>query len=420
MSKREFLSAKEAAALLGVSLPTLYAYVSRGLLHSEPVVPGERRRRYRRSEVEGLMARHKARRDPGHAARTALDFGAPVLDSALTLIQDGGLYYRGHSVIALARTRTLEDIAELLWTGTLPAAGAAGRRFEPPLLPPSSWPRQLEGLHPLERFQVLLPLASHRDPQSYALTPTALLASGERILRLGAASALPQSQLPTLREALKTARVAQLLQAAWTPDRPWAERLFDSALVLCADHELNVSSFTARCVASAQSTLYDAVTAGLCALRGLRHGGGSQNVEIWLDGLRNAVPRVEAKSIRAVLARQLKQGSRLAGFGHTLYPEGDPRGKVLLKILAESPVDSQWRDLIPCIAEQVEALTGVLPNIDFALASLSRGLGLETGTALTLFGLARIVGWIGQACEQYPLQRLIRPRARYVGPTPRD
>ncbi len=193
--------------------------------------------------------------------------------------------------------------------------------------------------------------------------------------------------------------------AAWGLDDDGAEWV-RRALVLTADHELNASGFTARCVASTGASLRAAVIGGLAALSGSRHGGTTARVEALWDGLaRDDAP---APSLR----RHLEGADGLPGFGHPLYPRGDPRAEALLAPLLRG--DPRLRDLVAA----AEALTGRRPSIDFALVALRRRLGLERGSAFGLFALGRSIGWIAHALEQRRSGQLIRPRAVYVGPEP--
>src|SRR5438552_17797203 len=120
-AKGRWMSATEACAMLRVNCATLYAYVSRGRIRSQPTAGSSRERVYARDDVEGLRRRAEARRDPEKAAARALQWGVPVLESSITLIDGRGLYYRGHDVVALARTRSLEEVAALIWTGRFDA-----------------------------------------------------------------------------------------------------------------------------------------------------------------------------------------------------------------------------------------------------------------------------------------------------------
>jgi len=175
--------------------------------------------------------------------------------------------------------------------------------------------------------------------------------------------------------------------------------------VLCADHELNASSFTARCVASTGASLRAAVIGGLAALSGSRHGGVTARVESFWRGL-------EAAGLPAQLRRRLAAGEEIPGFGHPLYPDGDPRAIAILdRVVPRYP---PARSLIAA----VEDLTGQRPNIDFALVALRRFLRLPEGGAFGLFALGRSVCWIAHALEQRETGQLIRPRAVYTGPAP--
>ena len=162
MAKDQYLTVQEATKELGVSAATLYAYVSRGLIRSEPVDGKKRVRRYHREDLQRLKERKELRRNPAKLAEQALHWGAPVLESAITLIANGRLYYRGHDVLALAATRTVEEVAGLIWLGTpevdVPPLFAAANRTLPPRC--SAVRQQLSGLPLTELFHALLPVAA--------------------------------------------------------------------------------------------------------------------------------------------------------------------------------------------------------------------------------------------------------------------
>jgi citrate synthase len=207
--------------------------------------------------------------------------------------------------------------------------------------------------------------------------------------------------------------IAQTLAQSWMPGQPSkVTRLLNAALILLADHELNVSSFTARCVASAGATPYEVVTAGLAALQGAKHGGTVNRVEALLDEIQRP-----ANAAR-VLSRRLKRGDDIPGFGHRLYPGGDPRARMLLELMAETISRSPALSLSRAVIQEAKALIGEEPNSDFALAVLARLLNLPEGYGLGIFALGRTIGWLAHAIEQYQSDRIIRPRARYVGHLP--
>ncbi len=406
MKQPTYLTAQEAARLLEIQVPTLYAYVSRGLIRSEETEGKSRARRYLAADVAALRARKEMRRDPARAAESALHFGAPVLESAITLIENGRFYYRGHDAITLAGERPFAEVAALIWTGSLDTEWLAA--VAPPDLPPVD----LAGLAPIEAFQAALPLAAVRDWTAYDLSPTAVAQTGARILNLLTAVFTNQPTSQPTNQPTAYAPIPHRLQQTLAPHRPHAAALFNAALILCADHELNVSSFTARCVASAGSTPYAVVGAGLAALQGPKHGGYTERVAA-LFGEAGAPERAAA-----TIASRLRRGEGIPGFGHPLYPDGDPRGRALLDQVTAVCGESPAVLLAQALETAVWQTIGLRPTIDFGLVVLARALDLPPGAALGLFALGRTVGWIGHALEQYQLDQMIRPRARYIGPSP--
>ena len=396
-----YLSARQAAAALGITRATLYAYTSRGHLRSETVPGRHKERRYHREDVERLRERKETRRDPAKAAARGLHWGGPVLESSVTLIHDGRFFYRGHDALALARTATLEDIAALLW-------GADEHERKQLFTERCPLPRrQLASIRsvtadPLSRVQAALPVAGAADIGSYDLSPGAVRLTGARILRL----------VTTVLAGDDSDQPAHLaLQATWAPrKRPVAE-VIRTALVLCADHELNVSAFTARCAASAGASPYHVVAAALATFRGYRHGGAADRV---LALLRHANTTGDA---RELVADRLRRGEGLPGFGHRLYRDGDPRAAALLRLAEASGNSTHWTRVQNFLRASARALHE-RPNLDFGLAAMTTAYGLPEVAPPLLFALGRTVGWIAHAIEEYASGEVIRPRARYTGPVP--
>jgi len=405
-----YLTAQQTAAALGVTLPTLYAYVSRGLIGSESV-PGEpRARRYRREEVERLQARQELRRHPEQAAPRALAWGEPVLDSALTLIDGRRLYYRGRDAVELSRRLSVEQVAALLWTGDEAAASelfaAAGQAEDGAAISSAIAPL----LSPVERLQAWLPLAGAADDAAWDLRPQAVARCGARILA-GATAVIAG-------HPLHQEGIATTLAVGWRARGRRARAALSAALTLCADHELNVSTFAARCAASAEATPWDAVAAGLAALKGRRHGGESFRMDALLRAVaaEGSSPTAAATAISA----WLRSGERLPGFGHRLYPAGDPRAAELLDLAERAASASPALRRAQALRDAVRELTGELPNLDFGIAALAAALRLPAGAPQAIFALGRTIGWIAHAIEEYGRNALIRPRARYVGPPPQS
>ncbi|HEV3196568.1 MAG TPA: citrate synthase family protein [Bryobacteraceae bacterium] len=396
------LTARAAADALGVTRATLYAYTSRGQLRSEPVPGQPRERRYCREDIQRLRERKEARRDPAKAAARGLDWGSPVLESGITLIQDGKLYYRGQDVSKLARERTLEDVAELLWAAE---PVERGRLFDQRcVLSPGHLARLRACVKdgPLSLLQAALPLAGAIDLASYDLRPEGVRQTGARIVGLLTTMlAGRHSELP----------IHRALQALWAPKKLAASEVIRTALVLSADHELNVSAFVARCAASAGASPYDVVSAALATLKGHRHGGASERLSAVFTEAR------APERPRTVLANRLRRGETIPGFGHPLYPNGDPRAALLLKMAEAAGNREEWR-LVRQLARAGSELLNAPPNLDFGLVAVARTYGLPEYAPVILFALGRTIGWIGHAIEQYASGKLIRPRARYTGPPP--
>ena len=394
-----YLTSRRAAEELGISAATLYAYVSRGLIRSE--ADNGRSRRYLADDVRRLKERKRQRQDPARVAEGALHWGTPVLESGITRISGGRFYYRGRDVLSLAAENTIEQVASLIWTGDI--SGEADI-FQGVSVLPASFDiasESLRSLAPVGLFQALLPLAAVGDAASYDLRPLSVARTGVRILRFLTAVAAGGDALE--------GGVSRTLQRAWTPLLPEAVALLDAALILCADHELPVSTFAARCVASSGATPYAVATAGLAAVQGVKHGGAIELTETFLG-------EVEASGdARGVIAGRLRRGERVPGFGHSLYPEGDPRGAALLGLVEKVLPQSPSVGLSGEVAREAHNLIGERPTVDFGLATLARALELPSGSAVALFALGRTVGWIGHAIEQYESDAIIRPRARYVG-----
>lgn len=412
-----YLSAEDACALLGIKAATLYAYVSRGLIRSESSDDSSRERRYLTEDVEALARRKAERKDPATVARSALDWGSPLLDSELTLIDGHRLYYRGLDATVLAREWSLEEVAALLWLDDGAAAQkiftAAEQRFSRDTIhgvhPDIITQVGSLGLPPLNAMQVALALAVEEDVRAFDLSRESVAQTGARILHLLTATVITSEN----RLVDADGNTAQILAQAWQVD---AVALLNAALVLCADHELNASSFAGRITASAEATPYAVVLAGLAALSGVRHGAHTARVRALLE----SIPSPE--QARPVLWDRLRRGEDIPGFGHRLYPEGDPRAETLLGLLQEIPARTPFmasaRERIDAARSEGELLTGKLVSVDFALVALELTLGLPRGSALTLFALGRTVGWIAHAIEQYESGQLLRPRARYTGRAP--
>jgi citrate synthase len=412
----EFLSAKEAARLLDVKLPTVYAYTSRGLIQSVPGGKG-RARRYRRSDLERLCARRDARAGHGPVAAAALRQGEPVLDSAITMISlERGPLYRGRAAIDLAREgRSFEWVAEGLWSGDW------SERPEPESWRPDGLGFDLEGLlqvlparvGPLSVMSVVISLLAARDPGRFSWHPDPVLTRVRGLMRrcvavlaLGRPGGDPAEAIAA---SLAAPNLAIGIGAAFS--RVLAEdeqRTLNQALVLAADHELNASTFAARVVASTGADVYGCLSAALAALSGPRHGGAADRVDALL------VEAGPADRVEQVVHDRQRRGEVIEGFAHPIYaPHADPRGTLLIEIARELRGSSPEVQSVLALVDAMQQGGFGGPSIDVGLVAVARALALPLGSATALFAVGRTVGWVAHSLEQYEAGYLLRPRARY-------
>lgn len=388
------LSALDAARLLGVSLPTLYSYVSRGLLAS--VSNGaSRRKRYPQEDVLRLAARRSDAKRGGQTAVAAMHWGLPVLETQISHILDGRLLYRGCDATALAQHATLEAVACLLWDDN------ASNYFQQdaPALPQGL--ASAPDATPLMRAMLAMATLAQHLPMA-----TDILQSGPGLMRILAAA--------LLQTAPSAQPLHRQLAQAWNADAEQTE-LLRATLVLLADHELNTSTFAVRCVASTGASLPAALGAGLAALSGDKHGGGSAAARRMLT---QALAAPDAKD--AIGNYYTTIAPEFAGFGHPLYPHGDPRAAYLLERLSAMSTEHSLLRAILAACTAAGELLDARPNADLALAAMELAFGWPEGAGMSVFALARSAGWIAHAAEQAASAALIRPRARYIGRHQRD
>jgi citrate synthase len=314
-------------------------------------------------------------------AADAIAWGEPVLASAITTVADGRLRYRGRDAASLAETETLESVARLLRGGH----GAAMRRTlrpQPPALP------------------------SMRERAFAALAARAATAPAGREMASSALACEAATLLDVLADAftgeIGGGAIHERLGRAWDCG-PAGIDLLRRALVLLADHELNPSTFACRVAASTGASLAACALAGLATLSGPLHGGA-------VAGVGRLAEEAEKVGTDEAVAARLAHGVSAPGFGHPLYPDGDPRAQALLRAFAApAPLEA--------LRQAMESATGQHDNVDFALFALAGALSLPPDAPFALFATARCAGWTAHAMEQIANGEVIRPRARYVGLT---
>lgn len=390
------MTSDQAARRLGVKPETLYAYVSRGLIRSERV-PGQRRSRFHRADVE----RHAARsRRGGRAGGLEV-----VIETGLTLLDPGGrLHYRGWDAVEAATTAGFEPVASWLWTGAAdpetfvapPGAVAAARAAVD----------SLGHLPPVDRWRSALAPVRHHDPLRGDRRPVAVAATGRGLIA-ALVELLPVHGVDPGADAALAARLWPRLTAA--PPSHRRLRVLDAALVVLADHELATSTLAARLAASTHADPYLVVEAGLAVLGGPLHGGAASRARTLL---RDAGRRGAA----GAMGDLLDAGQRIPGLGHAVYEHRDPRATLLLHLLAEAGDRPAALDAVLDVAS---ARSLPFPNVDLALAGMAETYTMIEGATEAIFATARTVGWLAHAIEEYEHVLRFRTRAAYVGPRPR-
>jgi citrate synthase len=382
-----WMTAAEALKVLNVRPQTLYANVSRGKIRAKTDDADPRRSLYHRDDIARMAQRSNGRRKLDVVSAQAMQWGDPVLPSAISTVHNGRLFYRGQDAAELSATATLEEIAVLLWQS---------EPGQPPSLPLADSTAPIGTDSALGAGLLALAQRSAGDPPTLGRPAADLRAEAACVL-----ATLTQAMAGAPPPGDDACTISQRLAQAW--QRPDAEDMIRRALVLMADHELNASTFALRVAISTGASLAAGVLAGFTTLTGPLHGGASAE----FARLTEAANRQGAE---AAVGQWLASGRPLPAFGHPLYPEGDPRARILLNLLPKM-------EPYATLAAAAEAQAGELPNIDFALTLLAAAHQLPDDAPFILFALGRCVGWLAHALEQVQANRPIRPRARYVGPS---
>ncbi len=400
----DWIGAAEAAQRLGIKQASLYSYVSRGIL-TRRAGPDGRASLFEPGEVAGLARRGRPRREPGAEL---------FIETALTEIAGDRPWYRGHDATALAGSRTFEEVASLLWTGSLDGAGTPWRATNEAIAAGTAAQAALPaGTLALERLQVIVPALAATDPLRLQLDPPAVVAAA-RALIAGLVGCLPPAAarraglvIPLDRQSI-AARLAARLSPH--PEQAGLTDVMQAALVLLADHELAASTLAARVAASVRADPYAVVGTGLGAVGGALHGGASLGAELML-----AAARTPADAPH-VVGDLLRRGERIPGFGHFVYQAGDPRSVCLLEMIRNLAPGSPRLAVADAVLAEARRRALPEPNIDFALAALADVAGLIRGAGEAVFAVARTAGWLAHALEEYARKAPIRPRGIYTGP----
>ncbi|RAP25715.1 citrate synthase [Brevibacillus laterosporus] len=351
--------------------------------------------------------------------------GVVAAQSAVCSIIDGVLCYRGINVDELAENATFEEVVYLLWHGALPKRDQL-EAFQKELGASAQIPQELiesirnfpEGVHSMAVLRTAVSSLALYDKEAQemskeanyrksirltAQTPTIVAAYAR--LRKGLEPVAPRAEYSLAKNFL------YMLNGEEPSDT--AVKAFDTALILHADHEFNASTFAARVTVATLTDIYSGVVSAIGTLKGPLHGGANEAVATMLKKIGSV------KEVVPFIRQALDNKEKIMGFGHRVYKDGDPRAKWLRQMskeLTEQQGKPELYEMSVKIEEMVTGEKGLKPNVDFYSASVYVSLGLDIDLFTPIFAISRMSGWTAHIMEQYENNRLIRPRADYIGP----
>lgn len=337
----------------------------------------------------------------------------------------GELIYQGYNIHELATHSNFEEVAFLLWNKRLPNQAeldelkqSLNESYAVPTeifdlmraLPKDADPIDVlrTAVSALESYD-----SSARDISVAASHKTAIKLTAQFATLVAASDRIRNGKDPV--DPLPDANIATNFLYMLKGEKPSEHdaKLFDVCLILHADHELNASTFTARVVAGTLASVYATVVAAIGALSGPLHGGANTNV------MKTLLEIGEVDKVEDFVKQALAEKRKMMGFGHAVYKTEDPRATHLRKFsqeMGERAGDSKWYDMSRKVEEVMMREKGLYPNVDFFSASTYYMMGIPLDLYTPIFAVSRITGWTAHVLEQYADNKLIRPRAEYVGP----
>jgi len=408
-----YVTAAQASQALGIKQASLYTYVSRGLIRSI-LQPGSKSRLYYREDVERATMRIGGRAGRPETVEAVMSWGHPVFHTVVTDLREDGPYYRGQSALALVESgRSFESVAELLWDGVDRPDLAF---WKAPNLPGSLIPRlstALEGAVGRTGLRIMSLATSLFELYGGKRTDydkSATIADAKTLLHIYTAG---MGFLGPSRQYVRvvnegTSVATTLLTAMGVPITEAALRALNSAFILCADHELSSATLSARVAASCEANLTACLVTAIATHSGSLVVGGCDKCEALLRQARDSEEMYE------LLSNLERSGGYIPGYNLKAYPKGDPRARKLLQLAASLGTETQ--PVVELVAD-VGRRFDLRPSLEIGLVSLAMALRFPPNTASTIWALARASGWVAHIIEQREAGFMLRPRARYVGPT---
>lgn len=354
--------------------------------------------------------------------------GIVACSTAVSSIQGNTLSYRGFTIEDLAEHSTFEETIFLLWNNRLPTAGEleklkqdlAAESILPPELISTLKTIPAKGVHPMAWMRTAVSLLAHWDKDAQDNGPDANM---RKAIRLTAKMGTLVCALEAIRHGRDPIAPKKDKSIAWNflymlknGQEPKAEhvRIFDTCLILHADHELNCSAFATRVTASSLSDLHSAIVSAIGALKGPLHGGANEQVMIMLEKI-GTIEKAQQFVKDALNAKE-----KVMGIGHRVYKNGDPRAAILRKISDKLTAEIGKHHLYEMsilIDDTMYKEKGLMPNVDFYSATVYYSMGIPIDLYTPIFAVSRIAGWCAHAFEQYANNRIYRPRGKWVGKT---
>jgi citrate synthase len=354
--------------------------------------------------------------------------GVVACSTAISTIQDSTLVYRGYTIEDLAEHSTFEETTFLLWNDRLPKISEL-EQFKKDLASEYTLhPQLIEALktiptkdvHPMAWLRTAVSLMGHWDVEANDNTPQANARKAIKMTaKMGtlvcAFEALRNGKNPVAPKTDKSIawNFMYMLKGGQEPKADLVE-IFDTCLILHADHELNCSAFSTRVTTSSLSDMYSGIVSAIGALKGPLHGGANEQVMIMLKKI-GTMDKAQQFVKDALAAKE-----KVMGIGHRVYKNGDPRAAILRKIsqqLTKQVGQPELYEISTLIDDTMNKEKGLMPNVDFYSATVYYSMGIPIDIFTPIFAVSRVTGWIAHANEQYANNRIYRPRAKWVGKT---
>ena len=352
--------------------------------------------------------------------------GVVACSTAVSFIVGDTLNYRGYTIDDLVENSSFEEVTFLLWNNRLPKTAelqSFKEELNKEMALPADFIKVLKNIptkvHPMAWLRTAVSLMAHWDKDAEDISPESIRRKSLRLTaKMGtlvcAFEAIRNNREPVTPKADQSMawNFMYMLNGGKEPDAEFV-KIFDTCLILHADHELNCSAFATRVTASSLSDLHSAIVSAIGALKGPLHGGANEQVMLSLKKI-GTIENAKKFVIDALAAKE-----KVMGIGHRVYKNGDPRARILRKIsekLTKKIGESHWYEMSILIDDTMQKEKGLMPNVDFYSATVYNSMKIPIDIYTPIFAVSRISGWCAHAMEQYTNNRIYRPRGQWKGP----